>query len=274
MGQIYLKKLKIDIRTIKMAKTILITGASTGLGRELAEYLSQKDLCVYAGTRHQDKSDNPNIHFITLDVNSDKDCEQAIKTIIKEQNRIDVVINNAGVTLKGLSLDFDSTDLLDVINTNLVGSFRIIKASATHLKASKGRVINVTSINGFVSMPNFGLYCASKFGLEALGMALRYELGPGIKLTNVVPGAIRKVSDISNKGDDKNTARVKFPILKWLLPMANSRQYCQAIYELLESESAPAHVFVGFDAWVLYWLMKILPYTIFDKLMNFIWQRK
>lgn len=261
-----------------MKTVVLITGASSGLGSYLANYLSGHGYCVYAGDR---KSENDHLstdllHYVRLDVTSDLDCQNAVKTILKEQGRLDVVINNAGVTLKGSSMDYTSDEFIKLLDTNLVGAFRMTKAAHDSLQKSKGRLINVTSINGFVSMPNFGLYCASKHALEALGLALKHELSPEIMVTNLAPGAIIKSTDTkaaSNQGKTK-TAREKFPILNYLLPMSNEVQFAAATLKLIESDNPPAHLLVGVDAWVLYNLEKVLPSTLFNKLMSIVWHRK
>jgi NAD(P)-dependent dehydrogenase (short-subunit alcohol dehydrogenase family) len=170
-------------------KVILVTGGRSGLGKVIALYLVSKGHTVYGTSRTASASEVDGIRYISLDINSDTDSTNAINEIMRRESHIDVIINNAGITLAGPTLDYSPSDFKKILDTNVIGAFRLIKA-AFSFPTKPQLVINITSLNGFLSFPNFGLYSASKFAMEALGLALRYELASSTKVVNVAPGAI------------------------------------------------------------------------------------
>lgn len=249
---------------------VLVTGTSSGLGKVIAHKLELKKYRVYWGSR--EKIAHP--RQIKLDVTSDSDCDEAVRKIIKKEGRIDVLVNNAGYSLAGPTTDFSSEDFLKILDTNSVGPFRLIKRVVPYMRKRKsGRIINITSLNGFAALPNFGLYSSSKFALEALGQALRYELvGSGIWITNVAPGAIldekKDVSKLPHK-----SAREKFWFLKILLPMITKEAVAQNVIDIIKSPNPPPRVVLGNDAKIVFLLQRYLPDFLWDRLMFFVWNR-
>jgi len=181
-------------------KKILITGSSSGFGFDAAKYLAEKGHHVYATMRNSnDKNlkassdlklfatlNNLKIEVIEMDVTSDDSVNAAIAKIPE----VDVLINNAGRGFGGPIEAFSSTDCLAQLDLNIVGTFRAAKAVLPKMRAQKsGLIIQVSSIAGRCSVPGFGIYHASKWGLEGLSEALRYELAPlGIDVVIVEPG--------------------------------------------------------------------------------------
>jgi short-subunit dehydrogenase len=211
---------------------------------------------------------------IRLDISGDNDCESAIEKIQKEVGRIDVLINNAGYTISGKTCEFGSTEYLNILNVNVIGAFRLIKKVVPTMKKQKsGRIINITSLNGLVSLPNFGLYSSSKFALDALGVALRYELAKdGIWITNVAPGAIssgEKGTSLPHK-----PAREKLWILKLLMPMISREEIAGKIEEIIRKPNPPSQVVLGNDAKITYFLQRFLPSCCWDRLMFYVWNKK
>jgi NAD(P)-dependent dehydrogenase (short-subunit alcohol dehydrogenase family) len=258
-----------------MHKVILITGTSSGLGEVITKILSSQNI-VYAGARSPDEVPvGTNIKPIKLDITSEADCKEGVEKIIREEGRIDVVINNAGYGLVGPTTDFSSEDFLKILDTNTVGAFRLIKYVVPHMKKRKeGRIINITSLNGLISLPNFGLYSASKHGLEALGIALRYELIKyGIWVTNLAPGAIYSKEEYT-KALPHKPAREKFRILYFLMPMVTREQIARKIEELIETPRPPVEVLMGADAKITTFLKRFLPSFAWEYLMNFVWSKK
>lgn len=251
-------------------KIVLLTGAKGGLGQVIAEHLIAKGHVVYGTSRNKEPSDINGIRWLVMDINSDEDCMNAIANITAKEGRLDIVVNNAGITLSGPTLDFSTSDFKNIFDTNVIGPFRLIKAAYSHpIKPSL--IINITSLNGFMSYPNFGLYSASKFALEALGFALRYELSPSTKVVNVAPGAIH--SKASNKMSHK-PARERIPLLKWLMPLTLQEDVAIVIGKLISAATVPPRVLIGRDAQIINALQRILPFTIFDKIIFYIWRKK
>lgn len=261
-----------------MKKIVLITGSNSGIGIKLVENLASKGYIVYAGVRSQ-KSLNAQgnlIRPIMLDISSDQDCKSAIKKIINEEGVIDVLINNAANTLSGASIGFTSQEYLDLLNINAVGAFRLIKEVYPYMKAKKaGKIINITSFNALVSFPNFGLYSSSKFAIEALGLALSYELAKdGICVTNIAPGAIFSNKQNKRESISHKTAREKFWIIRLLMPMVTVDSIAKKIEEIIECPSSPPRVVIGRDVKLTTLMQRLLPSTVWDWVMGVVWNKK
>lgn len=166
-------------------KTILITGTSTGFGRDTAETLKRAGHKVFASMRdpqgknraHADALRQQGIEVVELDVSSDASVNRAVKEMLARANRIDVLINNAGSASAGVTEAFTPDQAKIVLNTNVVGLLRTTRAVLPAMREQgDGLIINIGSILGRVTFPFFGIYGASKFAVEALTDSLRYEV--------------------------------------------------------------------------------------------------
>ncbi|WP_299578439.1 SDR family oxidoreductase [uncultured Sunxiuqinia sp.] len=181
-------------------KKILITGCSSGFGYQAAKYLAEKGHHVYATMRKVAgnnagkasdlkefaKANKLNIDVLDMDVTSDESVNSAVKQI----PTLDVVINNAGYGYGGPVEAFSSEEILQQLDLNIVGTIRVAKAVLPKLRKQKsGLIIQVSSTAGRAAFPGFGVYHASKWGLEGVSEAMRYELAPlGIDVVIVEPG--------------------------------------------------------------------------------------
>ena len=181
-------------------KKILITGCSSGFGYDSAKYLAEKGHHVYATMRNVDdrnaeraaelrdyaSSKNLSIDVVEMDVTSDSSVAEAAAKI----SDVDVLINNAGYGFGGPVEAFSAQQCLDQLDLNIVGTMRAAKAVLPGMRAKKsGLIIQVSSTAGRGAFPGFGIYHASKWGLEGLSEAMRYELAPlGIDVVLVEPG--------------------------------------------------------------------------------------
>jgi len=251
-------------------KIILLTGGNSGLGKIVAQYLVSKGHIVYGTSRTNTLSEIDGMHLLKMDITSDTECKGAINSIMTKEKRIDVIINNAGITLSGPTLEFSVDDFKNILDTNLIGAFRLLRA-AIAFPVNPRLVINITSLNGFLSFPNFGLYSASKFAMEALGLALRYELASSTKVVNVAPGALREESI---KKMAHKPARDKFFLLNWLMPLTSQEDVAIVIDKLINSSSVPPRVLIGRDTHIINIMQKLLPIFIIDKIITFIWNKK
>ena len=182
-----------------MSKTILITGASTGFGRDTAETLARAGHTVFASMRdpqaknrdHADLLRKQGIEVVDLDVTLDDSVERAIKHVLQRAGRIDALVNNAGIASAGITEAFTPDQAKIIFNTNVVGLLRTIRAVLPAMRAQRdGLIVNVGSILGRVTFPFFGIYGASKFAVEALTDSLRYEVSQlGIDVVLVQPSA-------------------------------------------------------------------------------------
>ena len=181
-------------------KKILITGCSTGFGHEAAKYLAEKGHHVYATMRNINgknsqsaadlkdfaKSKGVKIDVFEMDVTSDI----SVATAVAQIPVVDVLINNAGVGYGGPIEAFSSEEILAQLDLNIVGTLRVAKAVLPGMRHRKsGLIIQVSSTAGRAAFPGFGVYHASKWGLEGISEAMRYELAPlGIDVAIVEPG--------------------------------------------------------------------------------------
>ena len=183
-----------------MAKTIFVTGASSGFGRLTAETLSKSGHKVFAGFRSAegarkhiaDELKAKNIEILKVDVTDQASVDKAIVQLLeKSDNKLDVVVNNAGMASAGLSEAFTAEQVRNLFEVNVFGVQRVMRATLPVLRAKRaGLVINVGSILGRVTLPFFGLYGASKYAVEAMTDSYRYELSElGVDVVLIQPSA-------------------------------------------------------------------------------------
>src|SRR5258708_4961956 len=183
-----------------MAKTILITGASSGFGRLTAETLAKSGHYVFAGFRTMDgkkvqvaeEFQKNNIQVLQLDVTDQNSVDLALKRLLEiSMGELDVVINNAAMASAGISESFTREQVRGLFEVNVFGVQRVIRATLPVLRAKRsGLIINVGSILGRVTIPFFGLYGASKYAVEALSDSYRHELSQlGVDVVLVQPSA-------------------------------------------------------------------------------------
>ena len=182
-----------------MIKTILITGASTGFGRDTAEILGRAGHTVFASMRdpdvknrtHAEALRDKNIEVVELDVTNAQSVDRAVAEVIAKAGHIDVLVNNAGVASAGVSEAFTPEQVSALFDVNVIGLHRVTRAVLPHFRHNHdGLVINIGSVLGRVTLPFFGVYGASKFAVEALTDTYRYEVSQlGIEVVLVQPSA-------------------------------------------------------------------------------------
>lgn len=177
-----------------MSKVVLITGCSTGIGRNLAQRLSQSGYTVVATARRIETLDDvPAVLKLPLDVTHPDSIDQAVENTLQQFGRIDVLVNNAGYAVRGAIEEISDEQVQKMFDVNVHGVMRMIRAVAPQMRRQKaGTMINISSIAGKLSTPANGTYSATKFALEALSDALRIELAPfGIHVVLIEPGSIK-----------------------------------------------------------------------------------
>jgi NAD(P)-dependent dehydrogenase (short-subunit alcohol dehydrogenase family) len=160
--------------------SVLVTGASRGIGESIATHLAAKGWDVFAGVRsdqdaHKLKGESPRLTPVILDVTSPENVA-ALDASLPE--RLDAAVNNAAVVVSGPMEAVASAELRRQLEVNVVGQLAVTQAVLPRLRRSHGRIVFISSLNGRVSFPLLGAYCASKFALEAVADALRMELTP------------------------------------------------------------------------------------------------
>src|SRR5882724_4325109 len=188
-----------DTRRPAMSKTILITGASSGFGRDTAETLHHAGRTVYASMRGvQGKNREAaealrklGIKIVELDVTDDASVEAGVENVLAEAGNIDVLVNNAGIASVGVTEAFTAEQAKVIFDTNVIGLLRVTRAVLPSMRQKRdGLIINIGSILGRVTFPFLGIYGASKMAVEALTDSLRYEVSQlGVEVVEVQPSA-------------------------------------------------------------------------------------
>ncbi|NMM63939.1 SDR family oxidoreductase [Clostridium sp. P21] len=173
---------------------ILITGCSTGIGRELCNILFDKGCIVVATARNVETlKDLPASLKLSIDVTQKESIQRAINQVVSKFHKIDILINNAGYSLRGALEEIDANSAKSMFDVNVFGIVNMIQAVVPEMRKKRcGKIINIGSISGkFVQSIN-GVYCASKFAVEALSDTLRLELHSyNIQTTVIEPGPMK-----------------------------------------------------------------------------------
>ncbi|MCQ2325779.1 MAG: oxidoreductase [Paludibacteraceae bacterium] len=177
-------------------QVILITGGSSGIGYETAKSLAEQGHIVYAAARRVERMEplrEFGVHPLSMDVTDETSMQMAVSTLLSEQGRIDVLINNAGYGSLGAVENVTSEEAHRQLEVNVFGLARLIQLVLPTMRAQySGRIINIASIAGKVTLANCGWYNVSKFAVEALSDALRMEVKPyGIDVVIIEPSAIK-----------------------------------------------------------------------------------
>ncbi|MBT9098879.1 oxidoreductase [Methylovulum psychrotolerans] len=178
------KKIKFD------NKVVIVTGVSSGIGRMVAEKFAQRGCHVYGTVRNITTAQPiPGVSFVEMDVRDDASIQRGIQSIIDETNRIDVLVNNAGMMMLGAVEETSLTEAASLFDTNVFGILRTSKAVLPFMRAQNfGRIINISSVLGFLPVPYLGLYAASKHAVEGLSESLDHEVRQfGIRVVLVEP---------------------------------------------------------------------------------------
>jgi len=236
-------------------RVILITGASSGMGRATALFLAQKGFKVYAGSRKPENiPKEKNIIALKLDITNPKEVEESLLSLPK----IDILINNAGYGLVSTVEDVSEDEMLAQFNVNVFGLLRVCKAVIPKMREqNSGIIINISSFLGKIGLPLFTFYNASKYAVEGITDSLRYELDNfNIRVHSIMPGFFATNFAKDNLVVNGMTFNKKSPYRRLVSTLApviveqinsgnQSDEVAKMILDIIENQNYPARATVG-----------------------------
>lgn len=178
-----------------MKKVALVTGASSGIGKETAKLLVEKGYTVYGAARRMDRMEElkaSGVKLLAMDVTNDASMVSGVEEILRNEQRIDVLVNNAGYGSYGSLEDVPLSEAKHQFEVNIFGLARLTQLIVPHMRAQRsGKIVNISSIGGKMGEPHGAWYHATKYAVEGLSDCLRMELKQfGVDVIIVEPGAI------------------------------------------------------------------------------------
>ena len=281
----------LNFRSEKQAmKSVVITGASTGIGKSAAILLSEMGWQVFAGVRKESDANElvrisgGKIQPIQLEVTDAESIKAAAALIESKCKELNGLVNNAGIVVAAPLEFVPMEDLRKQFEVNVIGQIAVTQAFLPMLRKSKGRVINVGSVSGIFATPFTGPYCASKFAMEAMSDALRMELKPwDIEVSLIQPGSIatpiwEKSMSAAESLEKRMPARafelyrkaidaVKITSQKTAAKGIPAEAVADVIYEALTVRKPKTRYLVGKDARTYQWLLRLFSDRFRDKLV-------
>jgi len=261
-----------------MSKVVLITGASSGIGKSIGDYLVLKGMTVYGTSRKPQNYPESKFPIIALDITKKDTISSCIQTVVAAEGRIDVVINNAGAGITGPIEEIPEIEIKRNFETTFFGPLNVIKEVLPLMrKQNSGLIINITSIAGYMGLPYRGIYCAGKGALELLTETLRIEIkdfninmttiAPGDFATNIVAGRFHAPIN-KNSPYSKNYARVLKAIDEDVNKGNNPIDVAKKVYKVIKTKQPKVHYRVGaFMQKFSVILKRILPSKYYEKLL-------
>ena len=261
-----------------MSKVVLITGASSGIGKSIATFLSEKGYKVYGTSRNPKNKENFSFELIALDVLKVDSISAAVRLVYEKEGRLDVLVNNAGMGITGPVEDTPTNEMRAVFNTNLFGAIDVMKAVLPIMRKQKaGLIINVTSIAGYMGLPFRGLYSASKGALELVTEATSMEVkNLGINVVNVAPGdfatniaAGRYHTPVFENSAYRQKYQENLDLMDAHVDSGmDTIEMAKAIHRIINAKNPKLHYKVGdFMQKFSIVLKRILPDRIYEKLL-------
>jgi NAD(P)-dependent dehydrogenase (short-subunit alcohol dehydrogenase family) len=269
-----------------MKRVVLVTGASSGIGRALVSYLAARDFDVVGSVRKESDRkalEAAGARSVLFDVRDERTVRAAAESL--GEGGLDGLVNNAGIVVSGPLEFLPIEDVRRQLEVNLLGPIVVTQAFLPLLRRARGRIVNMSSISGRIAAPLLGPYAMSKFALEAFSDALRRELHSfGMHVSAIEPGAIR--TPIWDKGLESARERVQtWPprarelysdLIEYLRTSARDlrdraappERVARAVHHALIAKRPRTRYVVGRDARLGIRLASLLPDRVFDALMR------
>lgn len=260
-------------------KIVLITGGSSGIGKAVGCYLKSEGFIVYGTTRNlANYPDFNEFELLQLDVGNPKSIAMAVQKLLDREGRLDILVNNAGIGITGPIEETPHDEILKAFDTNFNGPLHMIKAVLPTMRKQKsGRIINITSIAGYMGLPYRGIYSASKGALELVTEALRMETKDfGVHISNLAPGDFAtNIASGRYHSPVLETSPYAEPYGKSLALMnehvdggGNPMEVAKVVLKIIKAKKPKVHYKVGeFMQKFSLFLKKLLPDKVYEKLL-------
>ncbi len=264
---------------IQSRKTVLVTGASRGIGLEIARRLVGAGHQVFGTSRKTSGSPAKGVEMVSLDIQNNASVTGCVEEVVGRAGRIDVLVNNAGFDLYGALEETSLKEFEEQIDTNFMGAVRMVKAVLPGMRAQGGgRIVNIGSLGGRIGLPMNSAYAASKFALEGFSESLRLEMLPHmIYVSVIVPGAvatdtldtsIREVSTSLDAYADRSKAMVRQMREEGAKSRVKAIDVAKAVERLVAAGEPPLTCTVGAQAKWIPRMKGALPQRTFERLMR------
>ena len=258
-----------------MSKVILITGTSSGFGKSIAEKLHSQGYTVIGTSRNTDKI-NSVFKTMKLDINNYEMSKNLVDNIISSYGKIDILINNAGINITGPIETAKMSDIKKVFDTNFFSHVNMIQKVLPNMRSNKkGLIINITSIAGYLGLPFWGTYCASKSSFNLIAESLNIELKKyNVNVVNIAPGDY-KTEISSNRVDKLEGASPYFSEYKNVIDNVNSKmkhgrdpnEVAELVSKIINEKNPKINYLVGGLLEKKITLKNLFPDKIFQKII-------
>lgn len=264
---------------IASSKVVLITGASSGIGKAIAEHLQKNGYRVFGTSRNPlNQKTPPSFPLVAMDVTRHHTIVSAIEEVLSQTGKIDVLINNAGVGITGPIEETPDEEIKKAFDTNFFGPLQVIKSVLPNMRENGGGLIlNITSIAGYMGLPFRGIYSATKGALELTTEAYRMELRSfNIEMVNVAPGdfatniaAGRYHAPLLEDSPYREAYGNTLKLMNQHVDQGkNPQEMAEAVLKIIETRHPKVHYRVG-DGMQKFSvvLKKILPDKMYERLL-------
>jgi len=272
-----------------MTDSVLITGASTGLGLETAVYLAERGFEVYASMRDLGKRAaldeaaahrGVQLHVLQLDITDKDDIDRAVRTVVEQSGGIYGLVNNAGIGLRGYFEDLSEEEIRRLFEVNVFGTMAVTRAVLPHMRAARrGRIVIISSVAGRIGSPSGSAYCATKFAQEAFGESLAQEVVTlGVYVSLIEPAIIKTERWGVNRGIARGALNPESPYYAWFRETerladwlvetspAKPADVARAVHTALTARRPRLRYIVGRRAGLVVTLRRYLPGELFERL--------
>jgi len=270
-----------------MSKTVLITGVSSGIGRETAKYFQEKGWNVAATMRAPEKEKEltklPNVICPKLDVTDEESITLAIENTLEKFDAIDVIVNNAGYSLTGIFEAATNDQLQHQYDVNVFGVMNVVRAILPYFRVKKsGTIVNVSSTGGKITLPLYSMYQSTKWAISGFSEALQFELRQfNIKVKVIEPGAVitdfydRSMTHTKKEGltdYDEYVQKIYAVNDKFISRGSHPLKTAKVIFKAATSNNWKLYYPSGGDAKIFLKLRKLQPVSWFNSVIRMVYR--